>query len=79
MPDQNLPNPLPPRPLSTSARRALGAAILGTATLIPPFACSVLVDTLDAVAWAMLGTAGTTPAEARAVLAAMWTYDRPTD
>jgi hypothetical protein len=35
------------------------------------------VDVLDAVSWAVLGTAGCTPIEARAVLAALWVYDRP--
>ena len=75
MPDQNLPSPLPPRPLSTSGRRALAAAMLGTTINLPPYAASVLVDVLDAVSWSLLATAGTTPIEARAVLAALWITD----
>jgi hypothetical protein len=64
--------PTPPIPLSPSGRRALAAAMLGTATLVPPYVCSLLVDSLDAAAWGLLAVAGATPAEARAVLGALW-------
>ena len=67
---ENIPNP--PRPLSPSARRALSAAMLGAATQLPPFVCSLLVDALDATAWSLLATAGATPNESRALLAALW-------
>ena len=70
MPNENVPNP--PSPLSPSARRALGAAMLGTATALPPFACSLLVDVLDAVSWSLLSTAGATPAEATQILTSLW-------
>jgi hypothetical protein len=36
-------------------------------------------DVLDAVSWAVLGTTGCTPIEARAVLAALWTTDPAAD
>jgi hypothetical protein len=49
--------------------------MLGTATTVPPFACSLLVDGLDAVSWSLLAVAGASPTEARAVLAALWTTD----
>jgi hypothetical protein len=68
-------HPAPPTPLSTSGRRALAATMLGTATRVPPFACSLLVDGLDAASWSLLAVAGASPAEARAVLAALWTTD----
>ena len=68
-------HPSTPVPLSPSGRRALGAVMLGTATALPPFACSLLVDVLDASSWAVPATAGTTPAEARAVLGALWGHD----
>lgn len=61
-----------PAPLSPSGRRALAATILGTATALPPFACSLLVDVIDATTWALLATAGATPNESRALLAALW-------
>ena len=64
-----------PAPLSPSARRALAAATLGAATKLPPLACGLLVDALDAVTWALLGSAGATPAEAKALLAALWVHD----
>jgi hypothetical protein len=35
--------------------------MLGTATALPPFACSLLVDVLDGLSWSLLATAGTTP------------------
>lgn len=61
-----------PIPLAPSGRRALAAGMVGTATRVPPYACSLLIDVLDAVSWAVLGTAGSTPDEARAVLATLW-------
>ena len=59
-------------PLSTSAQWALAAAMLGTATQVPPYAASLLVEALDHVCWAVLASAGSTPIEARAILRAMW-------
>jgi hypothetical protein len=46
--------------------------MLGTATLLPPFVCSLLVDVIDAATWALLATAGATPNESRALLSALW-------
>ncbi|MFL6129136.1 MAG: hypothetical protein ACJ73E_08715 [Mycobacteriales bacterium] len=63
---------MPPTPLSPSGRRAVAAIGLGTATRIPPFVASVLVDVLDALSWSLLAVAGATPNDARAVLAALW-------
>jgi hypothetical protein len=34
---------------------------------------------LDGLSWSLLATAGTTPTEARAVLAVLWVTDRSTD
>jgi hypothetical protein len=68
-------HPIPPTQLSTSGRRALAAAMLGTATRVPPFACSLLVDGLGAASWSLLAVAGASPVEARAVLAVLWTTD----
>jgi hypothetical protein len=64
-----------PAPRSPSGRRALAAATLGTATKLPPLACGLLVDALDAVTWGLLSSAGATPAEAKALLAALWVHD----
>ena len=74
MPDQTVPTPepLPPRPLSPSARRALAAAMLGTATGAPPYVSSMLIDALDHATWAVLATAGASPAEAVQILASLW-------
>jgi hypothetical protein len=72
MPDQNLPNPVPPRPLSPSGRRALAAAMLGTATQLPPLVCSFLVDAVDTTSWSLLASSGATPLEARTILAVLW-------
>jgi hypothetical protein len=47
--------------------------MLGAATKVSPFACSLLVDGLDAASWSLLAVAGAGPAKARAVLAALWT------
>lgn len=65
-------HPSSPVPLSPSSRRALAATMLGTATTLPPFLCSLLVDVLDAASWAVLAVAGATPIEARQLLAALW-------
>jgi hypothetical protein len=46
--------------------------MLGTATVLPPFACSLLVDVLDAVSWSVLAVAGATPVEVQQLLAALW-------
>lgn len=73
MPDETVP--IHPSPLSPSGRRALAATMLGTATALPPFAASLLVDALDCVSWVMLATAGATPIEARQILSAMWLND----
>jgi hypothetical protein len=62
----------PPLPLSPSGRRAMAATMLGTATLVPPLAASLLLDALDAVSWGLLAATGASPLEARAVLAALW-------
>jgi hypothetical protein len=43
-----------------------------TALTVPPLTASALIDTLDAVSWAVLGTAGATPNEARALLGTLW-------
>jgi hypothetical protein len=66
----------PPTPLSPPGRRALAAAVLGTATHLPPFAASLVVDVLDAACWAMLARAGATPQEAAAILADLWVPER---
>ena len=61
-----------PAPLSPSGRRrALAATMLGTATLVPPLTASLLVEVLDGLPWTLLALTGTTPAEARAILAAL--------
>jgi hypothetical protein len=49
--------------------------MLGTATKLPPLVCSLLIDALDVVCGAVLATAGATPQESRALLAAMWHQD----
>jgi hypothetical protein len=49
--------------------------MLCTATAVPPHASSLLVDALDGLLWTVLAVAGATPAEARAVLAALWVHD----
>jgi hypothetical protein len=46
--------------------------MLGTATQVPPYAASLLVEALDHVCWALLASVGSTPLEARAILRAMW-------
>jgi hypothetical protein len=46
--------------------------MLCTATEVPPLACSLLVDALDAACWSLLAVAGATPDEARVMLAALW-------
>jgi hypothetical protein len=66
---------LNPEPLSTSGRRALAAAMLGTATQLPPLVCSLLIDALDVVCGAVLATAGATPQESRALLSTLWHQD----
>ena len=63
--------------MSPSGRRALVAVMLGSATALPPFACSLLVDLLDGLSWSLLATAGATPAEARVILDALWVHERP--
>ena len=73
MPDRTVPTP--PIPLSPSARRAVAAAMLGTATALPPLACSLIADSLDAASWSVLATVGATPAEARQILASLWVTD----
>jgi hypothetical protein len=45
--------------------------MLGTATLVPPLTASLLVEVLDGLPWTLLALTGTTPAEARAILAAL--------
>jgi hypothetical protein len=65
-------HPAQPIPLSPSGRRALAAAILGTATQLPPLVCSFLVDGLDGTSWSLLAVAGATPLEAGTILAALW-------
>jgi hypothetical protein len=65
-------HPNPPTPLSPSGRRAVAATMLGTVTAVPPYACSLLLDTLDALSWSLLAVAGATPAEARQVLGVLW-------
>jgi hypothetical protein len=49
--------------------------MLRTATALPPFVCSVFADAVDAASWAVLATAGATPAEARQILASLWITD----
>ena len=66
---------LSPGPLSTSGRRALAATMLGTATRLPALPCTLLIDGLDAVSWALLAGTGVTPAEARALLSSLWVYE----
>ena len=58
--------------LAPPGRRALAASMLTTVTVPPPLTASVVIDVLDAVSWAVLGTAGATPNEARAVLGGLW-------
>jgi hypothetical protein len=58
--------------LAPSGRRALAASMLTTVTVPPPLTASVVIDVLDAVSWAILGSAGATPIEARAVLGSLW-------
>jgi hypothetical protein len=75
MPDQTVPTPRPPSQLAPSGRRALAATVLTTAAHVPPVCASQLVDALDAASWAVLGTAGLTPLEARDLLAALWIHE----
>ena len=58
--------------LAPSGRRALAASMLTTVTVPPPLTASVVIDVLDAVSWAVLGTAGASPNEARALLGTLW-------
>jgi hypothetical protein len=80
MPDQTVPTPEPHpvRPLAPSARRALAGAMIATAaggSGAGLLSAVTAVDVLDAVSWAVLGTTGCAPIEARAVLAALWTTE----
>jgi hypothetical protein len=46
----------------------------GAATRIPPLACSLLVDGLNVISWALLASAGVTR-QACALLAPLWTSE----
>jgi hypothetical protein len=66
--------PHPVRPLAPPARRALaGTMIAGAVPDRGVLVAAVVADVLDAASWAVLGAAGCTPNDARAVLAALWT------
>jgi hypothetical protein len=46
--------------------------MLTGATSLPPLCSSALVDAADAAVWAVLGSAGCTPAEARIIADVIW-------
>ena len=78
MSEASHPEPHPIRPLAPSARRALAGTMIATAageTGAHLVTAATVADIVDAVSWAVLGTAGCTPIEARAVLAALWVTD----
>ncbi len=52
--------------------------MLATATQLPPYATSLVIDILDATCWAVLARAGATPQEALTVLADLWVPDTNT-
>ena len=67
-----------PAPLSPSGRRSLAAAMVRTA--VPdthPLVATTVVDLLDTVSGCILAALSVNPIESRAILAALWMYDRP--
>lgn len=61
-----------PPMLSKTAHRARAAAMIGTSTTLPALTAATVADTLDAVAGAVLRTAGVPDDAARSILAALW-------
>jgi hypothetical protein len=70
---------LPPVPLTRSGDRARAAAIVAAAARITPVEAFRLMDTVDAVAAAVLTTAGLDETTTRRVLTALWQRPIPTD
>jgi hypothetical protein len=68
-----MPGPtVPPTHLSTTARRALAAAAVRTATDLPALCAQLVADQLDGVSSAVLRGAELDDAAARAVLLMLW-------
>ena len=70
---------LPPVPLTRSGDRARAAAIVAAAAHITPVEAFRLMDTVDAVAAAVLTTAGLDETTTRRVLTVLWQQPGPTD
>src|SRR4051812_31749244 len=70
---------LPPVPLTRSGDRARAAAIVAAAARITPVEAFRLMDTVDAVAAAVLTTAGLDETTTRRVLTVLWQQPTPTD
>jgi hypothetical protein len=70
---------LPPVPLTRSGDRARAASIVAAAARITAVEAFRLMDTVDAVAAAVLTTAGLDEATTRRVLTVLWQQPTPTD